>query len=477
MPTPSRYGSPNTQGNEKNQQPYDSGLLGPVSLQPSVTLPATLEPTAVSTTTATAAMDADGRGADVSLTVVNAGTSPVTGVVTATGPDGWTAARSAPLTVPPGRSVAGATRVFPGGFVPDGDVEVRVAFEVGGTVVDDAMATLDASFATPPARSTDHVDLGDAASESAHGLTASPTSGTNVEAGLTRRYGGYRIPDAWYEFDLAVTAGKGFVLQGLETYDANPQQKSYRVFVDGELVATRLNVRPLRQEGTAGYRLFVPAEHVGSDSVRVRLQSRSDPDFADPSLADVWALPFDGDAIAPVAAPRVTGPARVGATLRATAGSWNLGGLTFAYRWLRNGAPISGATGSSYRPGAADVGKRLTVRVTATKAGKAPASATSTATARVTKVPSRTKVVVNKVRVKKGKPVRVTATVVSSLTAAGKVAVRVDGKVVKRVTLRRGKAVATVRMTTKGKHRITVTYAGSSLVAASISARRIVRVA
>jgi hypothetical protein len=172
-------------------------------------------------------------------------------------------------------------------------VPVSAAFVVGGTPVDGASTTLNWTFPTPPAGATDHLDLGDAASETAHRLTASPTSGTNSEAGLTRRYGGYRVPDAWYEFDLAVTAGKGFTLQGLETYDSNPQQKSYRIFVDGELVATRLNVRPIRQEGTAAYRLHVPAPFVKAGTVRVRLQSRSDPDFADPSLADVWALPAD----------------------------------------------------------------------------------------------------------------------------------------------------------------------------------------
>jgi hypothetical protein len=36
--------------------------------------------------------------------------------------------------------------------------------------------------------------------------------------------------------------------------------------------------------------LHVPARFVKSGTVRVRLQSRSDPDFADPSLADIWAL-------------------------------------------------------------------------------------------------------------------------------------------------------------------------------------------
>jgi hypothetical protein len=38
----------NTQGNEKNQQPYDSGLYGPVTLVPSVTVPVTLQPATIS---------------------------------------------------------------------------------------------------------------------------------------------------------------------------------------------------------------------------------------------------------------------------------------------------------------------------------------------------------------------------------------------------------------------------------------------
>ena len=278
----------NTQGNEKNRQPYDSGLYGPVTLVPSVTVPVALKRATVSAGPVRATKS--GAGADVRLTVVNAGVKPITGFVTAAGPEGWTARRSTPVTVPAGRSATGVARILPGGFEPDGDVPVSAAFVVAGIPVDGAATALRWSVATPPTGATDHVDLGDAASENTHGLTASPTSGTNTEAGLTRRYGGYRVPDAWYEFDLAVSAGNGFVLQGLETYDANPQLKSYRIFVDGALVATRLNSRPIRQEGTATYRLHVPARFVKADTVRVRMQSRSDPDFADPSLADVWAL-------------------------------------------------------------------------------------------------------------------------------------------------------------------------------------------
>ena len=311
----------NTDGNARGQQAYDSGLLGPVSLVPSVSQDIALHPTSVTARSASATVDAAATVAAVSLTVANTGATPVTGTVVASGPEGWTAKRSAPVTVAPGGTATGTSLLFPGGFLDDRETPVSAAFVVDGSPVDSVGTTIAPSFPTPPETFTDHVDLGDAASEAAHHLTASSTSGTNVEAGLTRRFGGYRIPDAWYEFDLTVEAGKGFVLQGLETYNADPQKKSYLVSVNGELVATRLNVRPLRQTGTAAYRLYVPARFVTSSTVRVRLQSRSDPDYADPSLADVWALPSQDDAT----------PPDVTATVRTVPGSepgWSRGPAT-----------------------------------------------------------------------------------------------------------------------------------------------------
>jgi len=70
-------------------------------------------------------------------------------------------------------------------------------------------------------------------------LQKSVTSGANIEAGLTSRYTGDRVPDAWYEVDLAVTRNEPFMLQALETYNGDPQ---------------RLNIRDIRQEGTVAYR-------------------------------------------------------------------------------------------------------------------------------------------------------------------------------------------------------------------------------
>lgn len=69
----------------------------------------------------------------------------------------------------------------------------------------------------------------------------------------------------------------------------------------------------------------------------------------------------------PVRFPAVTGTPAVGHLLTCSKGTWTGDGkLTFAYRWLRNGLPISGATGRQKRVTAADRGKALSCRVNAT---------------------------------------------------------------------------------------------------------------
>lgn len=68
-------------------------------------------------------------------------------------------------------------------------------------------------------------------------------------------------------------------------------------------------------------------------------------------------------------APAVRGAAKRGATLRATAGRWNLTPTTVRFQWLRNGAVIRHATASAYRIKRADVRKRISVRVTVARSG------------------------------------------------------------------------------------------------------------
>lgn len=83
------------------------------------------------------------------------------------------------------------------------------------------------------------------------------------------------------------------------------------------------------------------------------------------------------------AKPTITGTTKVGSTLTAKAGTWAPAPVTLSHQWLRNGVAISGATASTYKLTSADKGKRITVRVTGTKAGYTTLSQTSTATAAI----------------------------------------------------------------------------------------------
>ncbi|WP_210492659.1 Ig-like domain repeat protein [Patulibacter sp. SYSU D01012] len=169
-------------------------------------------------------------------------------------------------------------------------------------------------------------------------------------------------------------------------------------------------------------------------------------------------------AAVPGAGPRVVGAVRVGRTLRAEAGRWSATGASFAYQWLRDGRPIAGATGATYRVRATDVGHRLTVRVTAAH-GAARGAAVATATRRIARVAPTVAV-----RARAASGGRATVTVRVRATGAGRVAgrvaVTVDGRTVRRSVAVRG-GVATVRLTglRAGRHRVVARYRGTQAVA------------
>ncbi|UJP39180.1 carboxypeptidase regulatory-like domain-containing protein [Cellulomonas palmilytica] len=83
------------------------------------------------------------------------------------------------------------------------------------------------------------------------------------------------------------------------------------------------------------------------------------------------------------ATPTVSGTAKVGRTLTAKVGTWKPSGITFTYRWYRNGTAISGATGKTYVVKKADRGARLHVRVTGSLSGYVSQSRSSATTAKV----------------------------------------------------------------------------------------------
>ena len=76
--------------------------------------------------------------------------------------------------------------------------------------------------------------------------------------------------------------------------------------------------------------------------------------------------------VAPIATPEVpliSGSPVVGDTLSATTGTVTGEELAYSYQWLLEGVPITGATSASYVVTSADVGHKLSVRVTALNGG------------------------------------------------------------------------------------------------------------
>jgi hypothetical protein len=84
-----------------------------------------------------------------------------------------------------------------------------------------------------------------------------------------------------------------------------------------------------------------------------------------------------GDAPTAPALPVPSGTSQVGSTLTAPTATWTPVDVVETHQWLRDGQPISGATGTTYAVVSADVGRLISVRITATAPGRAPGQVTS----------------------------------------------------------------------------------------------------
>jgi len=134
-------------------------------------------------------------------------------------------------------------------------------------------------------------------------------------------------------------------------------------------------------DGATGYSYEVTAADVGKAITVAQTGSATGyaslTKLSDPT-AEVPAGTFTAPSVISVA-----GSLAVGQTLVADPGSWTPTPDALSYQWLSGGDAIPAATSASYRLTAADEGQVITVRVTATKAGYANASVTSTNTTEV----------------------------------------------------------------------------------------------
>ena len=167
----------------------------------------------------------------------------------------------------------------------------------------------------------------------------------------------------------------------------------------------------------------------------------------------------DRGELAPLTRPKVSGTARLGKTLKATVTA--PAGASLDYQWLRGGKPVKGATSRTYRLTKKDRGKKLSVRVTATRAGYLPRSATSQKTSKIAKAVPKVKVKTTKKISRTTRP-KVTVRVTTPLTTKPTGKVRITyGKRTRTVQLKaRHKGKVTVRLPrlAKGKHKIRAKY-------------------
>jgi hypothetical protein len=77
-----------------------------------------------------------------------------------------------------------------------------------------------------------------------------------------------------------------------------------------------------------------------------------------------------GHAPVPRSTPRISGSATVGTELKAHSGRWSPSAAKKRVQWYADGHPIAGATGRSYDVRGSDVGKRITIKVSATSHGR-----------------------------------------------------------------------------------------------------------
>jgi subtilisin family serine protease len=186
-----------------------------------------------------------------------------------------------------------------------------------------------------------------------------------------------------------------------------------------------------------------------------------------------------GEAPAPAAPvntapPAITGTPQVGEKLTADPGEWDTEGLTFAYQWQADGVDIPGATKATYKVKKADQGKTLTVVVTATAEGLAPATAVSAGVviAFVSKVSLSVSPTVGFSWSTRTATVKVTSA--SDAPATGTVVITVGSKSVEAVLDANGTATVKLPKLGSGVHSVRAAYEGDATHEAAKSPKRLV---
>ncbi|MEV2236512.1 hypothetical protein [Micromonospora sp. NPDC049891] len=174
--------------------------------------------------------------------------------------------------------------------------------------------------------------------------------------------------------------------------------------------------------------------------------------------------------------PAITGTVAVGRVVKAGTGTWTPSPTSYRYQWAANGTAIKGATGASLTIPASLLGKKLTVTVTAVRAGHPNGTATSKSTVAIAKgvAPKATKKPKVTGTAKVGRTVTASVGTWSPKADSYRYEWRLNGKVIK------GKTGKTLKLTSSMRNKkLTVTviarkagYADGKSTSASVTVRR-----
>lgn len=189
--------------------------------------------------------------------------------------------------------------------------------------------------------------------------------------------------DATFGAGTAVTSFKAPTVSGTPavgslltladgTWAPDPVTRTYRWLRDGSPIAGATASTYTPTSSDVGARISVEVKGAKSGLLSLHL-----------TTAETAVVAPSASAVTSSKAPSISGTPTFDQTLTANDGTWGPGSVTMTRRWLRDGVPIPGATASSYRLTADEVGKTVSVEVTGAKSGLTSLTRTSSATAPV----------------------------------------------------------------------------------------------
>jgi surface antigen len=276
---------------------------------------------------------------------------------------------------------------WPDGFIHFADLTMTstAAPAISGTVKVGSKVTASTGTWTPAAKSYTYAwRLDGKAINGATASTYTPTAGQEGKAltvAVTATTSGYP-PTTAVSAKKTISAGAVAVTKA-PSIAGTPRVGSTLTASPGTWTPT--DVKPAYQWLVGGTPVvgatsssFAPRQADSGKAVAVKVTAAK----TGYSAASATSAPVTvaGAPLTSTKAPTLSGTAQVGRTLTADPGGWSQTGATFAYTWLAGGAVITGASGRTYELRASDVGKPITVKVTATRTGFSAGSATSKST-------------------------------------------------------------------------------------------------